>query len=146
MAADMLDTPNMARYLSSFKRYAKGSPKLWGLHNYGDVNRKRSSYTKLMLRSVPGEVWLTETGGIVKLLPSFKRNTKRAAARTKGLFRLVNRYDTKRAGNRSKITRLFVYTFFGEASSARFDAGLVNPDGTPRPAFSVFKKNAVKHR
>ena len=89
MAADMLDTPNMSRYLSSFKRYAKGSPKLWGLHNYGDVNRKRTSYTKLMLRSVPGEVWLTETGGIVKLLPSFKRNTKRAASRTKGLFRLV---------------------------------------------------------
>jgi hypothetical protein len=146
MAADMLDTPNMARYLSSFKRYAKGSPKLWGLHNYGDVNRKRTSYTKLMLRSVPGEVWLTETGGIVKLLPSFKRSTKRAASRTKGLFRLVNRYDTKRAGNRSKITRLFVYTWYGASRSARFDAGLVNPDGSPRPAFKVFKKNARKHR
>ena len=34
---------------------------------------------------------------------------------------------------RSKITRLFVYTFFGEAPSARFDAGLVNPDGSPAP-------------
>ena len=99
-----------------------------------------------MLRTVPGEVWLTETGGIVKLLPSFKRSTSRAKARTTGMFKLVNRYDTKRPGNRSKITRLFVYTFFGEASSARFDAGLVNPDGSPRPAFGVFKKNAVKHR
>ena len=47
---------------------------------------------------------------------------------------------------RSKITRLFVYTFYGENRSARFDAGLVNPDGSPRPAFSVFKKNAAKHR
>src|SRR5688500_12646103 len=82
MAADMLDTGNMGRYLASFKRYAKGSPKLWGLHNYGDVNRRRTTYTKQMLRSVPGEVWLTETGGIVKLLPSFKRSTKRAASRT----------------------------------------------------------------
>jgi hypothetical protein len=99
-----------------------------------------------MLRSVPGEVWLTETGGIVKLLPSFKRSTKRAKSRTTGMFKLVNRYDTKRRGMRSKITRLFVYTFYGETSRARFDAGLVNPDGTPRPAFSVFKKNAVKHR
>ena len=146
MAADMLDTGNMGRYLASVKRAVKGSPRLWGLHNYGDVNRRRTRYTKQMLRSVPGEVWLTETGGIVKLLPSFKRSPKRAAARTKGMFRLVNRYDTKRAGMRSKITRLFVYTFFGEDSSARFDAGLVNPDGTPRPAFSVFKKNAVTHR
>ena len=146
MAADMLDTGNMARYLAAFKRKAKGSPKLWGLHNYGDVNRRRTTFTKRMLRTVPGEVWLTETGGIVKLLPSFKRSTSRAKARTTGMFKLVNRYDTKRPGNRSKITRLFVYTFFGEANSARFDAGLVNPDGSPRPAFSVFKKNAVKHR
>jgi hypothetical protein len=146
MAADMLDTGNMARYLATFKRKAKGSPKLWGLHNYGDVNRRRTTFTKRMLRSVPGEVWLTETGGIVKLLPSFKRSTSRAKARTTGMFKLVNRYDTKRRGFRSKITRLFVYTFFGEASSARFDAGLVNPDGSPRPAFNVFKKNAVKHR
>jgi hypothetical protein len=146
MAADMLDTGNMSRYLASFKRKAKGSPKLWGLHNYGDVNRRRTTYTKQMLRSVPGEVWLTETGGIVKLLPSFKRSTKRAKSRTTGMFKLVNRYDTKRRGMRSKITRLFVYTFYGESSSARFDAGLVNPDGTPRPAFSVFKKNARRHR
>jgi hypothetical protein len=146
MAADMLDTGNMGRYLSTFKRYAKGSPRLWGLHNYGDVNRRRTRYTKQMLRSVPGEVWLTETGGIVKLLPSFKRSTKRAASRTKGMFRLVNRYDTRRPGMRSKITRLFVYTWFGEERSARFDAGLVNPDGSPRPAFRIFRRNAVKHR
>jgi hypothetical protein len=146
MAADMLDTGNMARYLRVFKRKVKGSPKLWGLHNYGDVNRRRTKYTKLMLRSVPGEVWLTETGGIVKLLPSFKRSTKRAASRTKGMFRLVNKYDTRRRGFRSKITRLFVYTYFGEEKSARFDAGLVNPDGSPRPAYKVFKKKAAKHR
>jgi len=146
MAADMLDTSNFSRYLAAVKRKLKGSPKLWGLHNYGDVNRRRTTYTKTMLRSVPGEVWLTETGGIVKLLPSFKRSNSRAKSRTTGMFKLVNRYDTKQRGMRSKITRLFVYSFFGDQPSARFDAGLVNPDGSPRPAFSVFKKNAAKHR
>jgi len=146
MAADMLDTPNLGRYLTAFKRKAKGSPRLWGLHNYGDVNRKRTRYTKQMLRSVPGEVWLTETGGIVKLSPSFPRSESRAASRTKGLFRLVRRYDTRRSGLRSKITRLFVYSWFGGNSSARFDAGLVNPDGSPRRAFNVFRSNARKHR
>ena len=146
MAADMLDTGNLARYLGTFKRYAKGSPRLWGLHNYGDVNRRRTTYTKAMLRSVPGEVWLTETGGIVKLLPSFKRSPTRASKRTTAMFKLVNKYDTKRRGMRSKITRLFVYTWFGEHKSARFDAGLVNPDGTPRKAYKVFSKNAKRHR
>jgi hypothetical protein len=146
MAADLLDTRNMGRYLTSFRRHAKGSPTLWGLHNYGDVNRRRTTYTKAMLRTVPGEVWLTETGGIVKLAPSFKRSPSRAAARTKDLFRLVGRYDTRRRGMRSKITRLFVYSFYGADPSARFDAGLVNPDGTPREAFSIFAKNVRKHR
>ena len=89
---------------------------------------------------------MTETGGIVKLLPQLKRSTKRAASRTKTMFKLANAYDTRRRGYRSKITRLFVYTWYGETSTARFDAGLVNPDGSPRPAFNVFKKNAVKHR
>ena len=142
MAADVLDTSNMSRYLKRFRRYAKGSPRLWGLHNYGDVNRRRTNFTKTMLRTVPGEVWLTETGGIVKLLPSFKRSPSRAAARTQGMFRLTDKYDTRRRGMRSKITRLYVYAWFGEPSTARFDAGLVNADGSPRKALSVFRKNA----
>src|SRR4051812_47655056 len=142
MAADMLDTPNMGRYLASFRRYAKGSPKLWGLHNYGDVNRRRTTFTKAMLRTVPGEVWLTETGGIVKLLPSFKHSLSRAAERTKGMFRLASNYDTRRRGMRSKITRLYVYAWFGGPPTARFDAGLMNADDSPRKAFSVFRKHA----
>jgi hypothetical protein len=146
MALDLLDTGNMSRYLAGFRARAKGAPKLWGLHNYGDVNRRRTTYTKALLRSVPGEVWMTETGGIVKLLPSFPRSETRAAARTRGMFALADRYDTKRAGMRSKITRLFVYSWFGSDASARFDAGLVNPDGSPRKAFDTFKRFARTHR
>jgi hypothetical protein len=146
MAADMLDTGNMVRYLTALKRKVKGHPTLWGLHNYGDVNRRRTSYTKTMLRLVPGEVWLTETGGIVKLAPSFKRSTSRAAARTKYMFSLVNRFSHHHAGQRAKLTRLFVYTFYGASSKARFDAGLVNPNGSARKAYTVFKKDSRKHR
>jgi hypothetical protein len=146
MAADMLDTPNMVRYLTALKAHLAGSPKLWGLHNYGDVNRRRTTFTRAMLRLVPGEVWLTETGGIVKLAPSFPRSTSRAAARTTGMFKLAGHYSVHRPGTRSKITRLFVYTYYGAAKSARFDAGLVNPDGSPRKAYGVFKKYSRKHR
>ena len=113
MAADMLDTPGMGRYLASFRRYAKGSPKLWGLHNYGDVNRRRTTFTKAMLRTVPGEVWLTETGGIVKLLPSFKPSEPRAAARTKAMFRLVDTLRHAPARHALEDHRLFVYSFYG---------------------------------
>ena len=145
MAADMLDTSNMAPYLRSFLRKAKGRPRLWGLHNYQDVNRNTSADTRLMLSIVPGEVWLTETGGIVKF-QKFRYSPSRAAARTKWMFRLANRYDSRQRGLRSKITHLFVYRWFGEGRSARFDAGLVNPNGSPRKAYNVFKKFARTHR
>jgi hypothetical protein len=146
MAADVLDTGNMRGYLRSFMRKAKGSPRLWGLHNYQDVNRRTYADTRVMLDTVPGEVWLTETGGLVKFLPSFKRSFKRAKNRTQWMFKLANRYDTRQPGMRSKITRLFVYKWYGEERSARFDAGLMNPDGSPRKAFSVFRKYARRHR
>ena len=146
MAADMLDTSNMSPYLRAFLRRAKGSPRLWGLHNYQDVNYRTSADTRLMLSLVPGEVWLTETGGIVKF-GRLKYSPSRAAARTKWMFALSNRYDTRQRGLRSKITQLFVFRWFGEASrSARFDAGLVNANGTPRKPYSVFARYAKKYR
>jgi hypothetical protein len=145
MAADVLDTSNMARYLRSFMRRAKGKPRLWGLHNYQDVNYRTAKDTRLMLSLVPGEVWLTETGGIVKF-GRLKYSPRRAAARTKWMFRLANRYDTKQRGLRSKVTQLFVFRWFGERRSARFDAGLVNPSGSPRKAYSVVRKHARRHR
>jgi hypothetical protein len=145
MAADVLDTSNMRRYLLSFMRKAKGKPRLWGLHNYQDVNRRTSADTRLMLSLVPGEVWLTETGGIVKF-QRFKYSPARAAKRTKWMFTLANRYDSRKRGMRSKITQLYVYKWFGEERGARFDAGLVNPNGSPRKAYKVFRKYARKHR
>jgi hypothetical protein len=148
MAADLLDTSNLGSYLRAFLRRAKGSPRLWGLHNYQDVNYKTSKDTRRMLSTVRGEVWLTETGGIVRFAGSRLRtySPKRAADRTKYMFKLANTFQRRRAGTRSKITQLFIYTWFGEPRGARFDAGLVNPNGSPRKAFAVVRKNVPKHR
>ena len=70
----------------------------------------------------------------------------RAANRTKWMFKLANRYDSRQRGLRSKITQLYVYRWFGEARGARFDAGLVNPNGSPRKAYNVFRTTAKSHR
>jgi hypothetical protein len=145
MAADVLDTSNMSRYLRSFMRKAKGKPRLWGLHNYQDVNYKTSRDTRRMLALVPGQVWLTETGGITKF-GRLKYSPSRAANRTKWMFKLANRYDSRKRGLRSKITQLYVYQWWGAPRGAHFDAGLVNPDGSPRKAYNVFAKTAKKHR
>ena len=144
MAADVLDTSNLRRYVRAFLRRAPGRPRLWGLHNYQDVNRRTSADTREMLRLVPGRVWLTETGGVVKFgnTRQFRYSESRAANRTRWMFRLANRYDHRRRGLRSVIARLYVYRWYGEPPGAHFDAGLVNPDGTPRRAYSVVAKHA----
>ena len=146
MAADVLDASNMESWLNTFDRYDKGKARIFGLHNYSDVNRKRSSGTKRLLRRVGGEVWLTETGGILKFLPDFRRSETRQASRTKYMFSLADKYDTKRSGLRSKITRLYNYQYTGSPKSARFDAGLVNPNGSTRKAYKAFKKAAASKK
>jgi hypothetical protein len=148
LAADVLDTTNMRAYLRAFLRQAPGRPRLWGLHNYQDVNRRTSADTRDMLRIVPGRVWLTETGGLVRFGDSrqFQYSESRAARRTRWMFRLAGRFDQRRRGLRATIARLYVYRWYGEPPGARFDAGLVNPDGSPRRAYSVVAEHARSHR
>jgi Glycosyl hydrolase catalytic core len=145
VAADVLDSSNMESWLGRFRRKAGGNATIYGLHNYGDVNRRRSSGTRRLLRAVPGQVWLTETGGILKFLPSFKRSESRQANRTKYMFRLADKYDRRRGGMRSRITRLYNYQWTGVSRAARFDAGLVNADGSPRKAYRQFRKFAKRY-
>jgi hypothetical protein len=144
MAADVLDSSDVASYLRGFLRASKGRGRIWGLHNYKDVNRRQSKGVTTVLRTVPGEVWLTETGGIVNFGKDFPRSESRAASRTKYMFQLAARYDSRRSGLRSKLARIYVYRFYGEPAAARFDAGLVNEDGSLRPGYTQFKKYAAR--
>jgi hypothetical protein len=134
---DLLDGINMApslAYLRQFQRYAKPAPRIWGLHNYSDTNRNSTTRTRAFLRAVRGQVWLTETGGIVKFGRSFPGGSKgqaRAARALRLMFRIANMS--------SRIRRLYIFQWTGAPSSARFDAGLTNPDGTARPGYRVVR-------
>lgn len=137
MAADVLDSSNVRTWLRTFLRHARRSPRLWGIHNYADVNRRRSSGTVAVLKTVPGEVWMTETGGIVSFGRAFRYSPSRAAARTRTMFALADRFDTRLRGHRSRITRVYIYSWFGRPRGTVFDAGLTNADGTLRPAYRI---------
>ena len=134
MAADVLDSSDVKTYLRSFQRATKGKGRIWGLHNYKDVNRRQSKGIRNVAAVTKGQIWLTETGGFVQFRGSgFKRSLKRAAQRTKYMFSLAKKYK--------RVTRIYVYRWFGEPRSARFDAGLVNPDGSSRPGLKQFRKS-----
>lgn len=138
VAADVIDERNMERWLRVFKRTAK-KPRIWGLHNYRDTNprnRQSKGGTKRLLGAVKGQVWLTETGGIVKfVLPNghtlFKKSESRANRATRRMFSLAKRY-------RSRIKRLYIYHWQQEAGN-RFDAGLIRASGAPRPSYRTVR-------
>jgi putative glycosyl hydrolase len=140
VAADVIDETNMESWLKVFKRTAK-KPRIWGLHNYRDTNKRKGQKlggTKRLLKAVKGDIWLTETGGIVKfVLPDgrtlFPKSESRANTATKRMFALAKRY-------RSRIKRLYIYHWKQSASDNRFDAGLVRSSGKARPAYNTVRK------
>jgi hypothetical protein len=143
VAGDLLDSSNMASYARTMNKALKGRARLWGLHNYADVNRRRAKGTTTLLKIVPGEVWLTETGGIVKFSGSNLRPSEAKAVRAINyMFSLAGKYDSKRKGYKSRVTRLYPYDFGPSAADARFDASLLAPDGTARKTYDAFKKKA----
>lgn len=140
-AADVLDATNLGRWLGRFKAALHGTPTpLWGLHNYSDSNRFRTTGTKAMLASVDGEIWLTEAGGIVSFMTADGRTAlpydeQRAARSIRFLFSL--------ARLSRRITRIYVYQWKIDFPGNRFDAGLVTPDGKPRPSLRVLMQHRV---
>jgi hypothetical protein len=136
VALDVLDEQNVnktIKVIKTFLKYAKPRPKILGFHNYSDTNRFSSSRTRRVLAAWPGDVWLTETGGIVKLGTSFPYSESRAAKALGCMFTL--------AKQNKRVKRLYVYQFNGAPTGDRFDAGLISVDNKKRPGYAI-----VQHR
>lgn len=137
VGADVLGNDGALGWVRRFRAALKVDPILWGLHNYADVNDGGTAATDEFLNAVPGEVWLTETGGIVGFL---ERNgavirpfsERRARDATLRLLELMQ-------AQRRRVTRAYVYHWSTGTEFNRFDAGLVRSDGTARPAFGVLR-------
>jgi hypothetical protein len=124
-------------YISEFKaevgRLRVPMPTLWGLHDYSDTNRFSSTRTRAILAAVPGDVWLTETGGIVKFGGAFPNNhgsgLARAAKALSYMFAIASNY--------TRIKRLYIYQWTGGTSSTIFDSGLTDAHHHPRPGYVI---------
>jgi hypothetical protein len=140
---DVLDANDISptlRYISEFKReigkLRTVMPKIWGLHNYSDINRLQSFRTRELSRALGGQVWLTETGGIVQFGGAFPNRNgsglKRAAKVLGYMFNV--------AASQSRIKRLYIYDWTGGNARTRFDAGLTDNHHVPRPGYVVVCK------
>jgi hypothetical protein len=137
---DVLDSTNVGstiRYIHAFQRDVHGHlPSIWGLHNYSDTNRFRNKGTRAVLAAVRGQLWLTETGGVVQFGSEFPNRHGAGLKRAK----LAVAYAFKLARSNRRITRLYIFDWFGVASTARFDAGLMDSRGKPRPSYAVVRR------
>jgi hypothetical protein len=146
LGADIEDlvTPHKADFvvfiktlLADFKKAKVAVPKVWGIHNYEDVNYFHSANTVEMMKLLPGQIWLTETGGIaffetsaLKVLLPYSVNRQDSA--TNWMFKLALRYP-------KRIARLYIYNFIDGTVAPgpmnRFDSSLIGTNGAPRLAF-----------
>ncbi|MGH2840865.1 MAG: hypothetical protein ACRDKY_08590 [Solirubrobacteraceae bacterium] len=156
VALDVLDQAGVQTYI---KRWYKGlgkknakKAKIVGIHNYSEVNRKikkgtkKFPGTKRIIDAVrksnrSAKFWYTETGGLVTLGSGFPCNVDRAANRLKFMFSLAKKH-------KKFIKRLYTFNWTPtpDCAVARFDAGLINPDGSPRPGYSVIQSQLKKFK
>jgi hypothetical protein len=137
LAAEVLDMPNMVSWVRQFRRAAREEPRYWGLHNYIDANRARTTGTRRMLRAVRGQVWFTETGGIVRRANrhkvTFPESARHAATATRFLFRELVPLSRR-------VTRVYIYQWNANASAMTWDSALIGPTGHARPAYKIVER------
>ena len=139
--ADIQDIGAYTKYTKTFLRaVGRRKPKIMGLHNYSDTNRRGYRRTSSFIRALPRgtKVWLTETGGLYKFIQqdgtvSLKPSSSRQARAMSHMFRIAKRY-------RRQIDRIYIYQWRADPND-RFDAGIVDPNGKPRRAYRVVRKN-----
>jgi hypothetical protein len=136
VAADVLDSTNMLPWIARFERFAR-RPRIWGLHNYKDANDGGGRNTRALLRAVRGKVWLTETGGILRLKPhpgSKGNGRKHTRGHQATAVRRV--YNLARANRR--IARVYFYEWRADPKN-RWDSAFIDSRGRPRPAYDALK-------
>jgi hypothetical protein len=156
VALDVLDLGGVQRYINRwFAALGRSNARkamIIGIHNYSEVNRRltkgsdKHPGTKRIIDTArahnrSAKFWYTETGGHVKLFGTC--STARAADRTAFMFSLAKKF-------RRFIQRLYTYNWTAATpacdDATRFDAGIVNPDGSPRPAYNVIRSKLKAFR
>jgi hypothetical protein len=144
VAGDLyLDAGHLGAWVRAYEKWVRYRPRVWALHPYDDIQGHTTSQIQVMLKYMtPGaQLWLTEISGVVRrghwhggLL---HQSLAKQAADERFLFSLPSRFR--------RITRIYHYQWQGTVPSPNtgWDSGLLNPNGTPRPAYYVVRKAAT---
>jgi hypothetical protein len=135
VAADVLDTKYMVTWVKKFKKHARGA-RIWGIHNYKDANDATNT-TKQLLKAVKGQVWLTETGGILRLKPADGSRGGRKHTKSHQAKAVKRVYKIAKSSRR--ITRVYFYEW-AKKKGNRWDSAFVEANGKRRPSYVALKR------
>ena len=132
----VLDKRDMPKWVAQVERHARHRIGIWAIHNYIDANRFRTRGTKALLRAVKGQIWFTETGGLVRRdngsTIEFAGSPTHAARATSWVFKLARLSP--------RVRRIYFYHWIAPEPDATWDSALVDAGGKPRPALAVIKR------
>lgn len=135
IAGDFLDDAGLSYSLTNYRRVLTEQPAVWGLHNYWDATYFSDQGVETMLRGAPGELWLSETGGIVRF-GTLAYDEARAADSIRWLYSMTR--------SRPRVKRMYLYHWQGSAAHD-FDGGLIGPDGSERLGLAVVREELARN-
>ncbi len=133
-------SPVSNTWLARFQAYARGRVNLWAVHNYGDMNRGDRSGLERVERAVRGQIWITEAGGWVQFLRNGKYpyDLQRSVRGIRNTFRLM--------ATDPRIDYIYFYQWRGAPTrDVRWDTGVLNFDGTPRPGYYALEEGLEEY-
>lgn len=143
LAADLVDAPNLRSWVRAFRRAANRSPSRWGLHDYLDANRFRTTYTRTMLSAIGprAQLWLTETGGLVdrnnRSRTRIPQGIGHAARATAFLLDRIRRVSPR-------IQRIYFYNWIADAPPSSWDSAFLNHRRQTRRAYAVLRDRLAR--
>ena len=138
LAPEVIDMPGMGRWVREFARHLGFMPRLWGLHNYVEANRFKTSRLRELVRVTRGaEIWLTEVGGLVRRDNNSRTDIPEGVRHAGDVTRFI--FDDLVQRN-PQITRVYLYHWDSSSRRDTWDSALIAPGGRERSALRVLSR------
>jgi hypothetical protein len=142
IVTDVVDKPNLNAWIKKYLKALGKTKVTWGLHNYVDVNNFQTKRTKAFLKvTKKGDVWLTETGGVVG-----RNTTSNSAFAGTGIDHQTQAttflFD-KIVKPTKRIKRVYIYNWNNlyAFQFLSWDSALKDEHGVLRPSYNVLMAN-----
>jgi hypothetical protein len=138
LGPEILDMPNAVAYIKAFRKRLGFTPKRWGLHNYLEANRFKMTRLKQIIKAMGGaDVWLTETGGLVRRNNGSTTDIPEGATHAAEVTRFL--FDHVLPRN-PRVKAVYLYHWNAGPLDTTWDSGLITPNGRERTSLYVLRR------